>query len=108
MESYYVPDYIGGMMVDESGRLLILQSVDISSDHRFLITEFEAGSLTTVATIEYDFPQVLFFYPRIMNEANRIFRLMAPLCFHCKGFNAPKLLFQRGCYEGFTALKEHS
>lgn len=95
-ESYYVPDYIGGMMVDESGRLLILQSVDISSDHRFLITEFEAGSLTTVATIEYDFPAGVILYPRIMNEANRIFQVDGTFMFPLQGLQRTKIIISKG------------
>ncbi len=107
-ESYYVPDYIGGMMVDESGRLLILQSVDISSDHRFLITEFEAGSLTTVATIEYDFPAGVILYPRIMNEANRIFQVDGTFYVSiARASTHQNYYFKGDANEGFTALKEH-
>lgn len=71
-ESFYVPDYIGGMMCDDNGNILILRSVFDNGEHSFHITRFDNGSIHTLAVIEYDLPWGVTLYPRIMNEANRI------------------------------------
>ena len=71
-ESFYVPDYIGGMMCDDEGNILILRSVFDNGDHSFHITHFDNGIANTIAVIEYALPWGVTLYPRIMNEANRI------------------------------------
>ena len=107
-ESFYVPDYIGGMMVDESGRLLILQSVDISSNHRFVISEFTDGNLSPVATIEYELPFDVILYPRIMNEANRIFLVNGIFYVSvARASTNQNYYFKGNATDGFELLKEH-
>lgn len=71
-ESFFVPDYIGGMMCDDEGNILILRSVFDNGNHSFQITRFDSGTLHTLAEIEYTLPWGVTLYPRIMNEANRI------------------------------------
>jgi len=107
-ESFYVPDYIGGMMVDESGRLLILQSVDISSNHRFVISEFENGTVTPVATIAYELPFGVTLFPRIMNEANRIFLVNGTFYVSvARASTNQNYYFKGNANDGFELLKEH-
>lgn len=106
--SYYVEDYIGGMMADESGRILILQSIGSNDEHHFQITEFDAGNLIPVATIDYTLPGNIQLYHRIMNEANRI--LMFEDNYYvsiARASTHQNYYFMGNETIGFTMLQEH-
>jgi len=106
--SYYVENYIGGMMADESGRILILQSIGSNDEHHFQITEFDAGNLIPVATIDYTLPGNIQLFHRIMNEANRILKYEDNYYVSiARASTHQNYYFMGNETSGFTMLQEH-
>lgn len=107
-EATHVPDYIGGMTVDESGNLLILLSVGSGSTHHFQIAVYENGAATPIANIEYELPGGIAFFPRIMNEANRIIQKNGDFYVSiARASTQQNYYFKGNVTDGFTMLKEH-
>lgn len=107
-ESYFVPDYIGGMYASETAELLVLRSVTTGDDHHFEITAFEDGNLTTVAVIEYELPGNLTFFPRILEEANRIMKHADDFYVSIARASTHQNYYFKGNADmGFEMLQEH-
>ncbi|HOI32849.1 MAG: T9SS type A sorting domain-containing protein [Bacteroidales bacterium] len=106
--SYFVEDYIGGMMADETGRILILQSIEDDGEHHFQIAEFDSGNLVPVATIDYTLPGNIQFFHRIMNEANRILKYEDNYYVSiARASSHQNYYFVGNETSGFTMLQEH-